>query len=251
MKSNLKRLEPVILAGGFGKRLWPISRSNKPKQFHSFVGKYSLFQDTLIRLKKVGFESVTVITNRENIFLAEYQAKDIEIDCDFICEPESKNTAPALTLASLHLIERNKIMFVIPSDHFISNVSSFKKTILSALDSSRDNKIVLLGVNTKFASTEYGYIKTERNKNREKKVILFSEKPQLKVAQKYHKSKNYYWNSGMLILKPSVYIEELSKYSPKILSSVKSSFTKKKIIKYLWILADTLKVHQIQLTMQF
>tara|TARA_S200000501_G_scaffold378862_2_gene444315 strand:+ start:2911 stop:4311 length:1401 start_codon:yes stop_codon:yes gene_type:complete len=225
MKSNLKGLEPVILAGGFGKRLWPISGPNKPKQFHSFVGKYSLFQDTLVRLKKIGFESVTVITNRENFLLAEYQAKDIEINCDFICEPESKNTAPALAIAAILFEEQNKTLFVLPSDHAISVDSSFIKTIAAASRSTAEGNIALLGVKTKEASTSYGYINVESNRTKEKKVKRFIEKPNVKTARKFHKSPNYYWNSGIFLIKPKVYLSELSKHCPKIYKSVKSSFS--------------------------
>ena len=180
---------PVILAGGLGKRLWPISRSNRPKQFLNLIGKYSLFQNTLRRLENLGFQEALVVCDQDNKFLAEEQACTLDLDCIFINEPEGRNTAPALTLASLNLRKTDKNLFVIPSDHFMDTNSSFVNSLESAISCSENNKIALFGIETTEPSTAYGYIKRGKKTLEAYQVESFHEKPNKDLAKKYFSSK--------------------------------------------------------------
>jgi mannose-1-phosphate guanylyltransferase len=217
---------PVILAGGSGTRLWPLSRKVIPKQFHSLVSKFSLFQDTLLRLPK-NFSEPIIICNEEHRFLVAEQAREINININsIILEPEGRNTAPAITLAALQVVNKfnDGILFVLPADHLIEDINSFHKSAEVGQNLASLNKLVTFGISPKSAKTGFGYIETKSVGNKDYyKIKSFKEKPDLKTAIKYFKSKKFLWNSGMFVFKSSVFIENLNKFEPDVINCCQKS----------------------------
>ena len=180
---------PVILSGGSGTRLWPISRKLHPKQFINLVNENTtVFQDTILRLPKASSNPI-IICNEEHRFLAAEQLRQINSTHeDIILEPVGKNTAPAIALAALKVINKNldPLLLVLPTDHIIKDVKAFHKSIEIATSLAEDNKLVTFGVVPKKATTGYGYIETKiDNKAKYLKVKSFKEKPSLEKAQEY------------------------------------------------------------------
>ena len=219
---------PVILAGGSGSRLWPLSRTLHPKQFINLINDSTLFQDTILRLPKDVINPV-VLCNEDHRFLAAEQLRQINKSSkNIIIEPEGRNTAPAITLAALKLINdyKDPVLLVLPADHLIQDIEAFHESIRVANNLAEQNKLVTFGITPNKAETGYGYIqadivKTEKYFN----VISFEEKPNKKNAKKYLESGNFFWNSGMFMFKASVYLEEINKFEPEILSCCKKSLT--------------------------
>ncbi|MDG1847624.1 MAG: mannose-1-phosphate guanylyltransferase/mannose-6-phosphate isomerase, partial [Candidatus Marinimicrobia bacterium] len=217
---------PVILAGGNGSRLWPLSRSLQPKQFISLINETTLFQDTILRLPEETLEPL-IICNEEHRFLAAEQIRQINNSSQgIIIEPEGRNTAPAITLAALKLIKdfSDPILLVLPADHLIKDISAFHKAIKSASTVAERDKLVTFGIIPDKAETGYGYIQAEIVNNENYfKVKSFIEKPNQKNAENYLKSGSFFWNSGMFMFKASKFLAEMQKFEPKILSCCKKS----------------------------
>ena len=219
-------ITPVILSGGSGTRLWPLSRKLHPKQFIELVGKNTLFQEAILRLPKF-VESPLVICNEEHRFLAAEQLRQIDRSASgIILEPVGKNTAPAIALAALKSIRDNKdtILLVLSADHLIQNVDKFHQAIEFASQQAVQDKLATFGIVPNKVETGYGYIKGRKSQDESYYDIdEFVEKPDYNAAQQYVDSGEYFWNSGMFMFKASVYLEELKKYEPKILEVCQKS----------------------------
>ena len=204
---------PIILCGGSGTRLWPLSRKLHPKQFISLVNKNTLFQDTILRLPK-DVANPIIICNEEHRFLAAEQLRQIESKSNgIILEPIGKNTAPAIALAAMQVIKdfKDALILVLPADHLINNLQKFHEAINVAKNLAENNKLVTFGILPTKAETGFGYIKAEiTEKSEYYKIKSFTEKPNQKDADKYLDSGDFLWNSGMFMLKPSIYLEELN-----------------------------------------
>lgn len=219
-------ITPIILAGGSGTRLWPLSRKLQPKQFINLVNETTLFQDTLLRLPK-NTSNPVVICNEDHRFLVAEQARQInkKLDC-IILEPIGKNTAPAIALAAIKLRNNNKnpILLVLAADHLIKDLVAFHRAIQISENLVNENKLVTFGIVPDRVETGYGYIEAKINKNDEQFDILsFTEKPNEKNAKKYVKSGNYFWNSGMFMFSSSKYLDELKKFNLNIYEICKKS----------------------------
>ena len=223
---------PVILSGGSGTRLWPLSRKLYPKQFINLVNETTLFQDTILRLPEDVAEPL-IICNEEHRFLAAEQLREIgKKTKGIILEPEGRNTAPAVALAALQFINKGEdpILLVLSADHLIKNIEAFHQSITIASNLAENNKLITFGVVPDKAETGYGYIEANINNTDDYYSIKsFTEKPSQKNAKKYLDSGNYLWNSGMFMFKASVYLSELEKFEPEILSACKKSCTTENI----------------------
>ncbi len=200
----------IILCGGSGTRLWPISRTLMPKQFVKLFDTKSLFQLTVERNINV-CDSQFIVSNAEQYFLALDQLEELkQVNNNYLLEPVGRNTAPAITLACMAL-DGEEIVLVTPSDHLIKDELEYKKVLEKAKILAEDDFLVTFGIKPTFAETGFGYI--EANGYDVKK---FHEKPDKDTALSYVKAGNYYWNSGMFCFKVKVFLEELRKYSPKV-----------------------------------
>ena len=212
----------VILAGGTGSRLWPLSRSMYPKQFLPLVNNNSMLENTINRIKGLDVDSITIITNTEHRFLASEQSKSSEIPVKIILEPCARNTAASVCLAALNSNE-NDILLVLSADHEIKNKNEFHKSINEALVLAKSNFLVTFGVLPTSPNTEYGYIHKGNMQGPGFHIKNFTEKPDIVSAEKYLESGEYLWNSGMFMFKATKYIAEVSKYSKPTLDICKSA----------------------------
>ena len=209
----------IILCGGSGTRLWPISRTLMPKQFVKLFtketldgsfDKKSLFQLTVERNSKV-CDSQFIVSNAEQYFLALDQLEEIDkTNNKYLLEPIGRNTAPAIAMASMAL-DKEEIVLVTPSDHLIKDEVEYEKVLKKAQELAKDDSLVTFGITPTFAQTGFGYIEANGNN-----VKAFHEKPDSVTAQRYLDEGNYYWNSGMFCFKAGVFLNELKKYAPKI-----------------------------------
>jgi mannose-1-phosphate guanylyltransferase len=212
---------PVLLSGGSGKRLWPVSRNLKPKQFLSFNDKNSMFQDSLIRLDAIDNLEVMnpiIVCNKDHQFIIDDQMSALDKDCiSILLEPIGKNTAPAIACASHYInqeINEDCLMLVMPADHLIKDLESFSSSINKAYQFAIDDSIVVFGIKPTAINTGYGYIKQS---DVEIGVVeSFTEKPSAKVAEEYIKQGGYFWNSGIYFLSPQVYLSQLKQFAPDI-----------------------------------
>ena len=208
----------IILCGGNGTRLWPISRKLMPKQFIRLFDNKSLFQLTVNRNATV-CKSQFVVSNNEQFFLASDQLEELNIeDANYLVEPVGRNTAPAIALSCFKL-EYDDIVLVTPSDHIIKNQDEYEKCIQKAKEFAQNDNLVTFGIKPNYAETGYGYIQAK-----DFDVISFKEKPNKKTAQKYVDDGNYYWNSGIFCFKAGVFLDELKQHSPEIYETSLTAF---------------------------
>ena len=219
----MPKIQPIILAGGGGTRLWPLSRGYYPKQFLSLVDDDSMLQKTLSRLD--GFSSTddvmspVVITNEEQRFLVAEHARMIGQSLkEIILEPVGRNTAPAITAAALREEDKDSILIVMPSDHIIQDLEGFHQQITKAVALAEQGYLVTFGISPDRPETGYGYIKTANNLGDDQfEIDCFVEKPDLATAESYLASGDYYWNSGLFVMKTSTWLFAIEKYEPEII----------------------------------
>lgn len=224
-------ITPVIMAGGTGSRLWPMSRELYPKQFLKLCGSNSMLQETIVRLDGLDVSNPVLICNEQHRFLAAEQLR--QIDClsgDIILEPVGRNTAPAIALAALQAISGGKdaLLLILAADHIIDDISSFHEAVNKAIPHAKDGRLVTFGIVPSGPETGYGYIQrgsTVQNHEQAYKVQRFVEKPDLKTANDYVISGEYYWNSGMFLFSAKKYLDELAKYRPDISNACEKSFS--------------------------
>ena len=206
----------IILCGGSGTRLWPISRTLMPKQFVKLFENKSLFQLTVERNSKV-CDSQFIVSNAEQYFLALDQLEELnKTNNKYLLEPVGRNTAPAIALACMQL-DYDEIVLVTPSDHLIKDETEYGKVLEKAKELASSNNLVTFGITPTFAETGFGYIESVNTFD----VKAFHEKPDFETATSYLEAGNYYWNSGMFMFKAGVFLDELKKYSPKIFDNSK------------------------------
>lgn len=213
---------PVILSGGSGSRMWPLSRKGYPKQFLSLVSDYSLLQDTVLRLPNGADECPVFICSENHRFIVKDQLK--EIGCEartVLLEPVGRNTAPAAALAALELQSMglsDELMLILPADHVIRDKEAFHRALDIAETTAKQGKLVLFGIQPTGPETGYGYVKAgEPHSDTVFHVDGFVEKPDTHTAISYLKSGDYYWNSGMFLFKVSTLLAELEKHAPDVL----------------------------------
>ena len=220
----------IILCGGSGTRLWPISRVLMPKQFVKLFNNKSLFQLTVERNSKY-CNSQFIISNSEQYFLALDQLDELnQVKNKYLLEPIGRNTAPAIALACIGL-DKNEIVLVTPSDHLIKNESEYEKVLTEAKKLASEDNLVTFGITPSSPQTGFGYIESELTGL---DVINFHEKPDLNKAREYLEAGNYYWNSGMFCFKAGIFLKELKRYSPDIYEASVIAFenaSKKPIIR--------------------
>lgn len=213
-------ITPVILAGGSGSRLWPLSRQLRPKQFLSLFGEASMLQESLKRLTSLRCRPPVVICNEEHRFLVADQLRQMGIEnACIILEQEGRNTAPAIALAALRVLEddADAVLLVLAADHMIDNVAEFHKSIESARLQAANGDLVTFGVVAGHAETGYGYIQRgAANGEYGYSVKRFVEKPDRETAEDYLATGDYYWNSGMFMFQAQRYLDELETLEPEI-----------------------------------
>ncbi len=213
---------PIIMAGGSGTRLWPLSRGNYPKQFLSLNGDKTMLQDTLARLDGISHSPAMLICNEEHRFIAAEQVRQLGAEHSGIfLEPVGRNTAPAIALAAFKAIENNEdpLLLVLAADHVIEDISAFQASVEQASILAKQGKLVTFGITGNKPETGYGYIKRGAPHQTGFVVDSFVEKPDLATAEAYIESGEYYWNSGMFLFKASRYLNELKAFRPDIYSA--------------------------------
>jgi mannose-1-phosphate guanylyltransferase/mannose-6-phosphate isomerase len=224
---------PVVLAGGSGIRLWPLSRKNRPKQFLSLVNNHSLLQMTLELIKAIpNVSSPLIVANEAHRFIIKEQAKNIINELTILLEVKSHSTALATALAVLWAMRKttDPLFLVLSADQFISDTAEFAAMITSAIEIALQSKLVVFGVPPLSAETNYGYI--ERGKPLSEAegsgyhVKKFIEKPPLKAALSYIRSKKYYWNSGIFLFQASTFLKELQQYAPEVFTAAQKMMNK-------------------------
>ncbi|SUB15999.1 Mannose-1-phosphate guanylyltransferase rfbM [Pantoea agglomerans] len=222
-------LLPVIMAGGTGSRLWPLSRELYPKQFICLHGEHSMLQETVNRLSGVEARAPMVICNEEHRFLVAEQLRQInKLSHNIILEPVGRNTAPAIALAALNAVEQgdDPVLLVLAADHVIEDRAAFHQAIQVATAYAKQGKLVTFGIVPTGPETGYGYIQRgEALPGAESgpyQVQRFVEKPNQSTAEQYLESGEYYWNSGMFMFRAKRYLQELEKFRPGYSGSLPS-----------------------------
>jgi len=224
----LSKIIPIILSGGSGTRLWPLSRKDHPKQYLPLMGDNTMLQDTILRLNGMNnLSDPIIICNVDHRFLVAEQCQQIGIKSQTILlEPIARSTAPAIAAAALQALKdiEDSTLLVLSADHFIQDVDAFHRSINIASQQAQNGKLVTLGVVPTNANTGYGYIKTSRESyNGAHKVEEFVEKPDLKTAEFYLEQSNYLWNSGMFMFQALTLIDELTTHAPNIVAAVNNA----------------------------
>lgn len=214
---------PVIMAGGSGSRLWPLSRDLMPKQFLTLDGNSSMLQTTLLRLQGMDVQTPLLICHEDHRFIAAEQLRQVNLlNHNILLEPAGRNTAPAIALAAFTALRKGQdpLLLVLASDHLIADVQLFQQAVSAAIPFAQADQLVTFGIRPTAAETGYGYIKRgavkQLNTMTAYQVEQFVEKPQSEVALSYLSSGQYYWNSGMFLFKASRYLTELQLYRPDI-----------------------------------
>lgn len=224
-------IHPVIIAGGSGSRLWPLSRTLYPKQFLRLDGESSMLQSTICRLNGLNCFPPLVICNEKHRFIVAEQLQDIgQLTGNIILEPLARNTAPAIALAAISACnnnpDQNPLLLILAADHIIEENKHFHDAVISAIPLAEKGKLVTFGIVPDAPETGYGYIRRGEVSSTQTKVDsvafnvdAFVEKPDLETAEKYISDGEYYWNSGMFLFQARRYLEELEKYRPDILQA--------------------------------
>lgn len=213
---------PVILSGGSGSRLWPLSRKQFPKQFLALTGEHTLFQQTLERLVFEGMDTPIVVCNKDHRFIVNEQLSARKLESQrILMEPFGRNTAPAVALTAMMLVNegRDELMLVLPADHVIDDQKALQRALALATVAAERGEMVLFGVPATRPETGYGYIKSTADSllpEGVSRVEQFVEKPNEKRAVEFVKSGGYFWNSGMFLFRASRFLEELKKHDPDI-----------------------------------
>ncbi|RAT17670.1 mannose-1-phosphate guanylyltransferase/mannose-6-phosphate isomerase [Lonsdalea populi] len=225
-------LLPVIMAGGTGSRLWPLSRELYPKQFICLHGKNSMLQETVNRLDGIQTRDPMVICNEEHRFLVAEQLRQVnKLSSNIILEPVGRNTAPAIALAALNAVSSgdDPILLVLAADHIMENEAAFHMAVENATPYAKTGSLVTFGIIPTGPETGYGYIhRGEQLSNVENapfRVQRFVEKPDLETAEAYLRCGEYYWNSGMFMFRAERYLQELEKFRPDILAACQSAIS--------------------------
>ena len=212
----------VIMAGGSGTRLWPLSRAAHPKQFLRLHGEDTMLQATVKRLSGLDIQASITICNEEHRFFVAEQLREIDKLGSIILEPVGRNTAPAIALAAL-TAKDDPLLLVLAADHVIQHEDAFKEAVIRAIPLAEAGKLVTFGIVPSEPHTGYGYINRGKDLGEGFEVDAFVEKPSSNVAQNYFSSGDYYWNSGMFLFRASRYLEELKEFRPDILEKCESS----------------------------
>ena len=218
-------ITPVVLSGGSGTRLWPLSRKAHPKQLLPLLNETSLLEDTINRLQGLDDVGKTmIICNEDYRFMVAEQAHSTSLDTSaIILEPVGRNTAPAIALAAFNALEKdeNAVLLVLPADHDIQDVNAFHQAISIGLEQALKNQFVTFGIVPNTPETGYGYIKSadKVDVNKVSKIEKFVEKPDSETATQYLKEGGYYWNSGMFVFKAEEYLNALKEFAPEIYSA--------------------------------
>lgn len=217
----MNELLPVILSGGSGTRLWPLSRESYPKQFLPLTGELTMLQATWHRVAPIAGRPPLVVANEEHRFVAAEQLQQVGAEPQAILlEPVGRNTAPAIAVAALEALRMgdDAILLVLPSDHVVGDEHAFRDTVARAMPAAAAGRLVTFGIVPTGPETGYGYIKTGDEADI-RAVERFVEKPDLATAQSYLASGEYFWNSGMFLFKASRYLDELRAFNPRILEA--------------------------------
>src|ERR1700733_8099531 len=221
-------LIPVILSGGAGTRLWPLSRELYPKQLLALTGRQTMLQETAARLADiVGAHDPIVVCNEARRFAVAGQLRILALRASAILlEPVGRNTAPAVALAALQAltIDPDAILVVAPADHVVRDVHPFQQAAVTAAALAAEGQLVTFGIVAHAPETGYGYIRRGEGRGPAYPVAQFTEKPALDVARQFVASGDYYWNSGMFVFKARDYLAELEKFAPDILEASKTAF---------------------------
>ena len=223
-------VQPVVMAGGGGTRLWPLSRAGFPKQFLALGGKETLFQAAVARLQglaEAGFTlaAPVVVGNDEHRFLIQEQLRELGLpaSASLLLEPLGRNTAPAMTLAALHAVD-DPVLVVVPADQTVTDGAAFRDAVAQAIRIAADGAICILGITPDRPETGYGYVRAEAAASGAARVERFVEKPDAQTAARYLAEGGYYWNSGIFVLRASAWLEALEQFRSDILSAVRTSW---------------------------
>lgn len=213
------KLIPIILSGGAGTRLWPLSLGDHPKQFLKLTSDKTMIQETLLRLKGLELGTPIVSCGLDHRFLVAQQLGELDLKPNILLEPMAKNTAPAIAAACCAAMaqDKNVVVVVLPSDHVIADVETFQNAVQTASEYAEKGALVTFGIVPTFPATGYGYVKGgEHVAHHVYSLEQFVEKPCLEKAEEYLASGEYSWNSGMFVFKASVFIDELKKHNPEM-----------------------------------
>ena len=223
---------PVILSGGSGTRLWPLSRGQYPKQFLPLVSGKTMIQETLLRLSGVaGLQAPIAVCNEDHRFMMAEQLWEIgSKPAAIILEPVGKNTAPAVAMAALSAASEEDVLLILPADHVIADTAAFHHAVAQAEALAQQDLLVTFGIVANAPETGYGYIKASTDAvDAGFKVAAFVEKPDAETAQTYLDSGDYFWNSGMFAFKAGVFLRELEKFNPQMLKACRESLAAAKV----------------------